>query len=153
MSTPRPSQLQLRKVLFAILLAGICGLVVYWATEQSKPWAVPEEFKQLKNPLLPSDSNLSAARQLYREQCEQCHGKTGKGDGPQAWMQKPAPADLTDAAHMAHVTDGEMFFQITEGRRPMPAFKSRITEDQRWQLVLFLRTFSQPGASPKDATK
>jgi mono/diheme cytochrome c family protein len=64
-------------------------------------------------------------------------------------MNRPAPADLTDSARMAAITDGEIFYQITEGRRPMPSFKNRLTEDQRWQLVLFLRTLSQPAAAPK----
>ncbi|HYL86705.1 MAG TPA: cytochrome c [Candidatus Angelobacter sp.] len=155
MSNHRSRSRTLPKILFAALLAVICVLVLYWATQQSKPWVVPEEFKQLKNPLVPSASNLDSARQLYRENCVQCHGQTGKGDGPEAWMQKPAPADLADAARMATVTDGEMFYQITEGRRPMPSFKSRLTQDQRWQLVLLLRTFSQPASAstPKETAK
>jgi len=148
MTAPRRSHLKLSKFLFAAVFIGACILVVYWATQQGKPWVVPEEFKNLKNPLAPSEANLSAARQLYGENCEQCHGPTGKGDGPQAWMQKPAPADLTDASRMRNVTDGEMFYQITEGRRPMPSFKNRMTEDQRWELVLLLRSFSQPGGAP-----
>jgi len=150
MTTSRPSRRKLPKLLFAAVLAGSCILVVYWATQQSKPWVVPEEFKSLENPLAPSEANLGSAREQYREQCEQCHGKTGKGDGPQAWMQRPAPADLTDAARMANVSDGEMFYEITEGRRPMPSFKNRTTEDQRWQLVLLLRTFSRPAANLRE---
>jgi len=149
MTTSRPSHRTLPKLLFAAVLAAICFLVVFWAMQQSKPWVVPEEYKSLKNPLVQSESNLNAARQLYREDCAQCHGQTGKGDGPEAWMHRPAPADLSDTNRMAHITDGEMFYQITEGRRPMPAFKNRLTEDQRWQLVLLLRSFSQP-SSPKN---
>jgi len=153
MNTSRPSRRKLPKLLFATVLAGACILVVYWATQQSKPWVVPEEFKNLKNPLISSEANLSSARELYHEQCAQCHGQTGKGDGPEAWMHRPAPADLSNTARMRNISDGEMFFQITEGRRPMPTFKNRLTEDQRWQLVLLLRTFSQPAATPREATK
>ena len=36
----------------------------------------------------------------------------------------------------------QIFYQISEGRKPMPSFKKRLTEDQRWGLVLFVRTFS-----------
>jgi mono/diheme cytochrome c family protein len=134
----------LPKFLFAAVLSVTCVLVLYWVTQQSKPWVVPAEYKTLKNPLVRSESSLNSAREIYRENCAQCHGQTGKGDGPEAWMHRPAPADLTDPIRMALVTDGEMFYQITEGRRPMPAFKGRLTQDQRWQLVLFLRSFSQP---------
>ena len=49
---------------------------------------------------------------------------------------------------MNTVTDGEIFYQISEGRKPMPSFKKRLTEDQRWGLVLLVRSFSAPSASP-----
>jgi mono/diheme cytochrome c family protein len=49
---------------------------------------------------------------------------------------------------MNGVTDGEIFYQITVGRRPMPSFKNRLTEEQRWQLTLLVRSFSQTSAAP-----
>jgi mono/diheme cytochrome c family protein len=150
MSANPSKNLKLRKFTFAALLGLILVLLVNWATQQHKPWVVPEEFKKLQNPLQPSDSNLRSASELYREKCAQCHGDRGKGDGPQAWMQKPSPNDLTDALHMNALTDGDIFYQITEGRRPMPSFKNRLTPDQRWQLVLLLRSFAQPASPPAD---
>ncbi len=146
MSTNRRLTLKLRKFLFGALLILICVLIVHWLNEQNKPWIVPQEYKRLKNPLFPSESILSSARQIYGDECAQCHGEQGKGDGPQARTHNPLPADLTDAKRMAIVTDGEIFYQITEGRRPMPSFKRRLTQDQRWQLVLLVRSFSQPAA-------
>jgi hypothetical protein len=152
MSTASPLTLKLRKFLFAALLFLICVLIVHWLNEQNKPWIVPPEYKSLRNPLLPSESMLSSARQIYADECAQCHGEQGKGDGPEARTHTPLPADLTDAKRMATVTDGEIFYQITEGRRPMPSFKRRLTQEQRWQLVLLVRSFSQPAAqaNPSD---
>jgi mono/diheme cytochrome c family protein len=43
---------------------------------------------------------------------------------------------------MNSVTDGEIFYQISQGRKPMPGFKKRLTEEQRWQLVLYVRSFA-----------
>jgi mono/diheme cytochrome c family protein len=63
-------------------------------------------------------------------------------------MHSLAPADLTDTRHMNTVTDGEIFYQISEGRKPMPSFKKRLTEDQRWGLVLLVRSFAAPSMSP-----
>jgi len=146
MSTISPLTFKFRKFLFAALLLLICVSIVHWLNEQNKPWIVPEEYKTLKNPIFPSESNWNSARQTYRDECAQCHGEHGKGDGPEARTHAPLPADLTDAKRMATVTDGEIFYQITEGRRPMPSFKRRLTQDQRWQLVLLVRSFSQPAA-------
>jgi mono/diheme cytochrome c family protein len=140
--------LRLRKLLFIALLFLICALIIYWLTQENKPWSVPPEYKALKNPLVPSQSNLNFAKQIYADECAECHGETGKGDGPEARTHYPLPADLTDAKLLANVTDGEIFYQISEGRRPMPSFKRRLTQDQRWQLVLFVRSFSQ---SPEPA--
>ena len=148
MSTDAHRKLKTRKILFASLLAIICITLVYGVFQRDKPWVVPEEVKKLKNPLPPSESTLKAARKIYMDECAQCHGEHGKGDGPEATMHSQAPADLTDTRHMNIVTDGEIFYQISEGRKPMPSFKKRLTEDQRWGLVLFVRSFSAPSALP-----
>src|SRR5260370_14411307 len=121
-------------------------LLVYTIYQQKKEWVVAEEVKKLKNPVTPSESTLKAASGIYMEDCAQCHGEHGKGDGPEARMHFPAPADLTDASLMAAVTDGEIFYQISEGRKPMPSFKNRLTEDQRCGLVLLLPSFSASSA-------
>ncbi|PYT69311.1 MAG: hypothetical protein DMG42_22115 [Acidobacteria bacterium] len=142
-----PLSLKLRKVFFVALLVLICAILVYWLTQENKLWVVPEEYKSLKNPLPASPSNLDAAREIYFDECVQCHGERGQGDGPQAKSHYPLPADLTDPKLLRNVTDGEIFYQISQGRRPMPSFKNRLTQDQRWQLVLLVRSFSQPASS------
>jgi cytochrome c553 len=147
MSRNPSRSLRLRKLLFVVVLVLICALVIYWLSQENKPWVVPPEYKSLKNPLTRSESNLKAARQIYFDECAQCHGDRGQGDGPQAKSNYPLPADLTDPKLLTNVPDGEIFYQISEGRRPMPSFKNRLTEDERWQLVLLVRSFSQPAAS------
>jgi mono/diheme cytochrome c family protein len=146
MSTNPSFLLQLRRFLFGAVLLLTFAVVVHWISQQNKPWVVPPEYKALKNPLLPSESNLNAARQIYSDECAQCHGERGKGDGPEARTHYPLPADLTDPKLLAGVTDGEIFYLISEGRRPMPSFRNRLTQDQRWQLVVLVRSFSQPAA-------
>ncbi|HEY6944002.1 MAG TPA: cytochrome c [Candidatus Acidoferrum sp.] len=152
MSTNPSFPLRLRKFAFSAVLLLTFGLVAYWITQENKPWVVPEEYKSLRSPLTASESNLKAAREIYGDECLQCHGERGQGDGPEARTHYPLPADLTDAKRMATVSDGEIFYQINEGRRPMPSFKNRLTPDQRWQLVLLVRSFSQPAAPGNTST-
>lgn len=146
MSTEAQRKLKMRKILFVALLALICMVIAYAAFQKDRPWVVPEEYKKLKNPLPPSESALKAAKRIYVDECAQCHGERGRGDGPEALMHSPAPADLTEAGHMNGITDGEIFYQISEGKKPMPSFKKRLTEEQRWGLVLFVRSFTRPSA-------
>ncbi len=112
-----------------------------------KDWPVPEEAKKLKNLVPPSEAALEAAQAIYVEKCLQCHGDTGNGQGPQAMMYDVKPANFTDAHMMREMTDGEIFWKMSEGRAPMPAFKKQLTEEQRWQLVHYIRTFASPKAA------
>jgi mono/diheme cytochrome c family protein len=148
----------MRRAILAFLLALIFIAVAVTVFQQNKPWVIPEEAKSRRNPLQSSEAAIQAAQGLFKENCGQCHGETGKGDGSDAKRYDPKPADFTDAPHMNTVTDGALFYQISQGRKPMPAFKRRMTEDQRWQLVLLIRSFAipptekRPGALPSAAT-
>jgi cytochrome c553 len=130
-----------------IALLGMIVIAIVLAAMRRGEWMIPDEAKQRQNPLQTSLKVLESARPLYTENCERCHGVTGKGNGPESARQYPSPSDLTDTQRMNALTDGAIFYQISEGRRPMPSFKRRMTEDQRWQLVLLLRSFAQTPTS------
>jgi mono/diheme cytochrome c family protein len=130
---------RLRKMLFVALLALIALSIVLGVTHRGQ-WNIPEEAKLRQNPIQASPRALEAARIVYNDHCERCHGKTGKGDGPDATKFYTSPRDLTDTNRMNAQSDGELFYKISEGRRPMPEFKTKLTEQQRWQLVLLMRS-------------
>jgi mono/diheme cytochrome c family protein len=130
-----------RKLLLGLIFVTLCVVAVFVYYE-NRPWKVPEEAKRRPNPIQPSASALAAGRSIYLDKCTQCHGQTGKGDGPDAASYYPSPTSLVDAKHMSSVTDGEIFYQISQGRKPMPAFKKRLIEEQRWELVLYVRSLA-----------
>jgi len=140
------SRKKLAGTILVLLLLVAAGSAVY-AFFHPGPWLVPEAAKQVPNPLAPSEADLPRARALYLDKCAECHGEGGKGDGNQAKMYDPAPTNLTDPERLKGQSDGELFYRISEGHRPMPAFKKRFTEEQRWQLVLFIRSLSRPPAN------
>ncbi len=74
--------------------------------------------------------------------CAVCHGETGEGDGPAAGGLESEPSDL-HADHVQENSDGALFYIITHGRpdTPMPAWEDVLSEEERWHLVNFLRTF------------
>lgn len=141
----------LRAMSLAMLLA-VSLVAAGWAAHGKHDWPVPEAAKKRKNPVARTDAAIAAARAIYLEQCSQCHGDTGKGDGPEAAMYAVKPPDMTDAKMMDEMTDGEIFYKISEGRQPMPGFKKQLTEEERWQLAHFLRTLVPP-AGKKPAKK
>jgi mono/diheme cytochrome c family protein len=136
-----PNAVRVRKLLLGLIFVTLCVVAVF-AYYENTPWKVPEEAKRRPNPIEPSASGLAAGRSIYMDKCTQCHGQTGKGDGPDAASYYPSPTSLIDAKHMSSVTDGEIFYQISQGRKPMPAFKKKLSEEQRWQLVLYVRSLA-----------
>jgi mono/diheme cytochrome c family protein len=152
MAAPPKKQKTLLKLLFALAIL-LIFLSIGLAALHKTPWKVPLEDKLRKNPLDPSPANLNAAKPVYNEYCANCHGDSGKGDGSDAMMYDPSPSDLTDSKHMNTLTDGEIFYQITQGRKPMPSFRKKLTEDQRWQLVILVRSFASPATPPPTTLK
>ena len=139
-----------KKLLFVVVLSIIAICIVYAANHFSDAsWPVPEVAKQLKNPVPPSEAALQSAKASYQNKCANCHGDTGAGDGRDAERYDPPPADFTDMKRMNSVTDGELFYKISEGKKPMPVFKAKLTEEQRWQLVLLLRSFASSAQGPR----
>jgi mono/diheme cytochrome c family protein len=151
MTNSAPQNPKARKLLFALLLVVIVAAVI-WTFLQNRPWTVPDEARQRANPLTGSDAILQSVRPLYHDKCSSCHGDSGKGDGHDASLYDPAPTNFTDTKRMTAVTDGELFYKLSEGRKPMPSFKKRLTEDQRWRFVLLLRSFAEPSAAGPAAT-
>jgi mono/diheme cytochrome c family protein len=140
-----PANRRAAKILFVAILATAATAIAY-AVYLNRPWRIPEEARRRPNPISASSAALAAARSIYSDKCANCHGDTGKGDGPDAASYYPQPGNLADAPRMNKLTDGEIFYQISEGRKPMPSFKKKLTEEQRWELVLLVRTFARTNA-------
>ena len=151
MNNAKKQDRKLPKAMFLLVLAIVAAAVIYSAVNNAPwSWPVPEEAKQLKNPLQPTTAALKSAREVYADKCAHCHGDTGKGDGRDANRYDPAPTDLSDSKKMNAATDGELFYKISEGKKPMPVFKNKLTEDQRWLLVLLIRSFTESAKPPAD---
>jgi mono/diheme cytochrome c family protein len=53
---------------------------------------------------------------------------------------------------MWHQSDGAIFWKMSEGNTPMPAFQETFTEEQRWQVVHYVRTLA-PAVNATEVTK
>lgn len=107
-------------------------------------WVVPDEARAVENPVALTDEALAAGEQAYSARCASCHGDTGKGDGKATRFIKPAPADISTVEARDRMTDGEIFFKITEGKKPMPGMARTLSDEERWQVVHYLRTLQPP---------
>ena len=80
---------------------------------------------------------------VYQEQCAQCHGPTGRGDGPKAkHLQGPAPASLADRDAMSTVSPLDVYRKITLGvaGTAMPQFEETLSPEDRWAVATYVAT-------------
>jgi len=88
--------------------------------------------------------------QVYREQCANCHGDQGRGDGPKAPTVKgPPPADLTDPAAMSRLSLVDIYRKVTIGvaGTAMPQFEESLPDSDRWAVAAYAATLQYGGSA------
>jgi mono/diheme cytochrome c family protein/uncharacterized membrane protein len=146
----------------ALLAAGLlvlaCGGYVY---AQEVRNGVPLDVANIRDPIPPDERSLRVGEQVYTTYCSTCHGESGRGDGPAGLRLVPRPADLRIHSQPGVHTDGEMFYWVSYGYpgSAMPAWKDTLTEEERWDVINYIRaTFgstavptgtSAPSPSPR----
>jgi len=101
-------------------------------------WSAPEWADTIKSKLPVNAETISKGDELYSMYCFSCHGDTGYGDGPAGGSMGVRPANFHDPK-IQKQKDGSIFWKLSNGKGNMPPFKDALTEEQRWQLVVFLR--------------
>jgi copper transport protein len=98
------------------------------------------------NPIPPNSLSIAAGKAVYTQNCAHCHGVYGKGDGPDGLLLNPRPADLTKHGVPGVHTDAQLFDWITNGLpgTRMPAWKNKLSDTDRWNLVNYIRFLAQP---------
>jgi len=140
------ASLALRRLRLPVLAGGVvvvvAGLVIALPPLVSD--AYPTTYRRPSVPY--QASSIAEGQALYGEHCAVCHGPRAAGDGPAAATLQPRPPDLR-AHHVALHTAGDIFWWITNGRPPMPAFGERLDTDARWHLINYLRALAAADAS------
>jgi cbb3-type cytochrome c oxidase subunit III len=119
----------------------LAGVVLVGVLDGQQPQST-SPARDLKNPVPSSAKSVETGRKLFKQYCRPCHGEDAKGNGPMA-PKDIHPPNLTDAVWGYGSTDGEIFTNIRNGIGPkfnMKSWKSKMTEDQIWSVVNYLRS-------------
>ena len=104
---------------------------------------IPEEYLKAENTVGYTVRGIAEGGELYATYCQQCHGSMGLGNGDLAYALKPSPALLAYMVQQPVAVDQYLLWSIAEGGKQfgtaMPAYKNRLSHEQIFQIVAYLR--------------
>ena len=124
-------------VLFLLLSVG----VLFAQNAATNSCSNPAEIKTIVNPVKPTAESLAQGKKYYGYDCAMCHGATGNGKGDVDPGEKLP--DFTNAAAMKDKSDGELFCSLKAGKGHMPLERVRISENELWNLVNYVRSLAK----------
>jgi mono/diheme cytochrome c family protein len=105
--------------------------------------ADPEAFRQ----------HLARGREVYYRNCFYCHGDLLDGTGMYATGLDPIPTNFQDAGTIAQFQESYLFWRVAKGGpglppeggpgdSAMPAWEAFLSEEEMWDVILFLYDFT-----------
>ena len=130
-----------KRLLFTIFIVSLLVLASCTTSQTEEaftPAPVPDAFAGRRNPF--GAEAAAAGAEVFRTNCESCHGPQGHGDGIAGQSLDPKPKNL--AILQAIVGDDYLFWRIYEGKQgtAMIGWNGILTDEQIWQAVSFIRT-------------
>ncbi len=114
---------------------------------QAQQWKIDDDLKDARLKIPYDETNIDAGKLIYEKSCKACHRDiviVDKND-----RDLPSAPNLGNKEFQTNNTDGEIFCKISHGNGAgMPPFESQISEEQRWQVIAFLRSFSDTWEAP-----
>jgi putative heme-binding domain-containing protein len=121
-----------------ILLAAVFAVCVSAPVEAQVATAIP--VTATRNPLAGDPKAITQGAVLFRQECVFCHGVSARGG-----MRGP---DLTTGSWTHGGSDAEIASTIATGVPGTAMPPNKLTEEEIWQIVTYLRTVQQPLAPP-----
>ena len=118
-------------------------------------------FSDLPVPPKPQNQTqaLEHGKAVYAQNCLACHGEKGDGNGPAAAFLLPKPRSFVEAKYRLRSTptgqlptDVDLFRAVSLGMAgtPMPPWKHSLSDDDRWAVVEYIKSFSPRFTDPSE---
>ncbi len=131
------------KTIKILMIIGIVSFGLFSFNKLTQEaWKVPAKYEKMKNPTEASKANLSIGKSLYSKHCKSCHGGEGYGDGTKADNLEGDLGDFSSKKFQSQ-SDGALFYKSYIGRKDMPNFEKKMTEEDMWITVSYMRTLAE----------
>jgi len=108
-----------------------------------------EQARTLTSPLPDSDDIVQRGKGIFEGKgtCFNCHGLTGRGNGPGGKSLNPSPRNFHRRGMWRHRTEGEIFWVIKHGSpgTGMIPFGGLLTDEEIWTVMQYERSFAEHG--------
>lgn len=105
--------------------------------------SIPSDYLGARSTVKSTADNIASGGKLYSENCSECHGKEGMGDGEAGKALSPSPALLAWMIQRPMAIDEYLLWTISEGGEAfgtaMPSFKGKLSREQIWKIVAYMR--------------
>jgi len=96
----------------------------------------------LINTIKINPENLERGKFIYETYCGVCHGSQGLGDGPVTKRGVPPPPSIL-TPKVLNMSDGQIYYIISNGRGNMASYKSQVQRQDRWKVIHYLRSLGE----------
>jgi cytochrome c len=116
---------------------------VYWVKQH-----ITVGGKSQKNPVPATAANIDAGKHVFSYYCVECHGRDGQNTGVPFATRLAPPVPSMASAQVQAYTDGQLKWITDNGIFPsgMPASKGTLSDEEEWQIVLYLRDLPRAGS-------
>lgn len=121
-------------------------LMLTFAAQQTfaQAWIVPDDQKGEMATFKFTEEVVDKGAAIFTKNCQSCHGIPTKAN----WAKiVPEPGDPATEKFSKN-SDGELFYKISNGRGPMPQFKNILSEEERWTVIAYVRSFHKGYRQP-----
>lgn len=100
-------------------------------------------------PMIVSRSLMKRGQDRYEIFCSACHGGVGDGQGITSEYGMAVVADF-HTERLYEVPEGQIFETITDGRGLMGGYKDKLTPEDRWAVIAYMRALQRARLGTED---
>lgn len=120
-------------------------------------YGVPKDYAGAKSTITVEPRSIWEGGKLYGAHCAGCHGADGMGSGDPGRAVSPSPALLAYMIRRPISVEEYLLWAIADGGEQfgskMPAFKDKLTREDIWRIVAYMRAGFPDARAPKKNIK